>query len=155
MLRINKDVEYAIISLVEMSRESRIYSAGELSNHFQIPFEILSKILQRLARKGLIASIQGPKGGYVLKRSISDVTIYEVINAVHNSVSVVPCISDSMICEQRENCNIKEGLEQMQSVFDGYFQSLTLEYFARYDAKRQLKHGLDQYNNKGTISENN
>ncbi|HEB33197.1 MAG TPA: Rrf2 family transcriptional regulator [Spirochaetes bacterium] len=155
MLRINKDVEHALISLVEMSREKRIYSARELSDHFQIPFEILSKTLQRLAGRELIASIQGPRGGYILKRSISDITLYEVVNAIHDSVSVVPCIGGSMMCKQEENCNIKEGIEKVQSEFDRYFHSLTLESFVKIDEHGKNNQVRIHDDLKGTIGENN
>jgi Rrf2 family protein len=155
MLRINKDVEHALISLVEMSREKRIYSARELSDHFQIPFEILSKILQRLARRELVASIQGPRGGYILNRSISDITLYEVVNAIHDSVSVVPCIGGSKICRQEENCNIKESIEKVQSEFDRYFQTLTLESFIKIDKQSENSHVRIHDGLNGTINENN
>ena len=155
MLRINKDVEQALISLVEMSREKRVYSARELSDQFKIPFEILSKILQRLARGELITSIQGPRGGYILNRSISDITLYEVVNAIHDSISVVPCIGGNIKCRQEKNCNIKDGIQKVQSDFDKYFQSLTLESFVKIDEQSENGQVRVHDNLKGTINENN
>jgi Rrf2 family protein len=144
-----------LISLVEMSREDRVYSARELSDHFRIPFEILSKILQRLARSGLIQSIQGPKGGYTLKRPAKDITVYEVINAVHDSVSVVPCIEGGVYCKQQENCNIKAGIKEVQTVFDGYFQSLTLENFTGPTSKKEMRNGINSTGEEGPLYEHN
>ena len=56
-MRFNKDIEYALISLVAMGREDGVMSARELSDRFSIPYELLCKILQRLSHARIVSSI--------------------------------------------------------------------------------------------------
>lgn len=142
MLKINKDVEYALMSLIEMNTERRTFSARELSHRFHIPFDLLSKILQRLAQKDVIVSIQGPKGGYVLKRSISDITMEEVVRAVHGKIDMAPCLDKNGNCDQMENCNIRERIEQMQALFVNFLHSLTLKKFTDMDMRSEEQQQL-------------
>jgi len=61
MLRLTKKSEYGIIALKHMMNQpgDRVTSAKEIADHYNIPAEIMAKILQRLARKGMVSSCQG------------------------------------------------------------------------------------------------
>ena len=63
MFRFNKDMEYALISLVELSRQEdeALLSARELSERFSIPYKLLARILQKLGADGMIASRYGSR----------------------------------------------------------------------------------------------
>ena len=54
-------------------------SAKRIAEEFHIPPERLAKILQRLAKKKLVASHNGPKGGYVLTRDPAEITVGQVV----------------------------------------------------------------------------
>src|SRR5437879_11693467 len=64
-------------------------SAKRISEEFGIPPELLAKILQRLAKRRLIVSQSGPKGGYVLSRHPGSITVGEVIRALEGPISIV------------------------------------------------------------------
>ena len=84
MLKLGKKVQYALVALFHLERVSpgsRV-NTHELSERYAIPEQHLGKVLQRLSRKGLLASVQGVQGGYELKRSLSDILLGELILAV-------------------------------------------------------------------------
>ena len=69
MLRLSKKADYALIAMKHLSlRGDGSSSAREIASLYDIPIELLAKILQRLVRGGLLASHQGTRGGYQLAR---------------------------------------------------------------------------------------
>ena len=75
MLKLTKKVEYALISLVHISKQEDNVnsSAKQIADKYFIPGEILAKILQQLASLDMIRSIKGPKGGYQLSCDINNI----------------------------------------------------------------------------------
>jgi Rrf2 family protein len=70
---------------------------------------LLAKIMQRLARKGLVVSQQGTHGGYLLGRDPSRISIVDVIEALDGPIGITPCERGSN-CEQLEKCSVKDPL---------------------------------------------
>jgi Rrf2 family protein len=133
MFRINKDVEYALLALRAMDQERRVFSARELSDRLAIPSGLLSKILQRLSHADLLASVQGPKGGYRLERSGDDITVGAVIDAVHGPERIVACMEAPGTCDQLDTCTIRHSFEAVQGMWLQFLNSMTLTRFAQID----------------------
>ena len=71
MLRLSKKADYALIAMKHLAlRGDRgvVVSAREIAELYDIPIELMAKVLQRLVRRGLLASHQGTRGGYQLAR---------------------------------------------------------------------------------------
>ena len=70
MLRLSKKADYALMAMKHLAlRGDRgSSSAREIASQYDIPIELLAKVLQRLVRRGLLASQQGTRGGYQLAR---------------------------------------------------------------------------------------
>ena len=65
MLRLSKKSDYALISMKHLAvRPDASSSAREISEAYDIPLELLAKVLQRLVRARLLVSVQGTRGGY-------------------------------------------------------------------------------------------
>ena len=70
MLRLSKKADYALIAMKHLAlRGDRASSsAREIAEQYDIPVELMAKVLQRLVQRGLLASHQGTRGGYQLSR---------------------------------------------------------------------------------------
>lgn len=80
---LTKTAEYALRAVVWLAQTPReTASADELAAATQVPRRYLHKVLQDLARGGLVRSQPGPGGGYVLSRAPERMTILDVVNAV-------------------------------------------------------------------------
>lgn len=78
-----KTAEYALRATVSLGRTlNRPQSADQLAQAIRVPRRYLHKVLQDLAKAGLVRSQSGPGGGYSLDRSAGDITILDVVNAV-------------------------------------------------------------------------
>ncbi|HMC78349.1 MAG TPA: Rrf2 family transcriptional regulator, partial [Vicinamibacterales bacterium] len=77
---------------------------------YDIPLELMAKVLQRLARRGLLASRQGTRGGYTLSKSSSSISIADITQAIGGPLTVTACSTDDEQCEQFTKCNVRDPL---------------------------------------------
>jgi Rrf2 family protein len=78
-----KTAEYALRAVVWLGRDpGRTESADRLAERTKAPRRYLNKVLQDLARAGLVRSQSGPGGGHALAKPPEEVTILDVVNAV-------------------------------------------------------------------------
>jgi len=119
MLRLSKKADYALmamkhlaVSSVRSDRTSHASSsAREIAELYDIPIELMAKVLQRLVRRGLLASTQGTRGGYQLARLPSQISVADVIQAIDGPVTVTACSTDEGTqCEQFSKCNVRDPL---------------------------------------------
>jgi Rrf2 family protein len=113
MLRLSKKADYALIAMKHLAlRGDRASSsAREIAEAYGIPIELMAKVLQRLVRRGLLASHQGTHGGYQLARVPMLISVADVIQAIDGPVAVTACSSsDDGACEQFAKCNVRDPL---------------------------------------------
>lgn len=131
MLKLSKKVEYGLISMMHMDsvHNGNLATARELSDLYNIPAELLGKVLQSLAKSQLIVSAQGAKGGYRLARALDRVTLGEVVEAVEGPMHITACQGDPSCCDQYTTCNIKRPVLQVQKQLTDYMYGLPLSTF--------------------------
>lgn len=112
MLRLSKKADYALMAMKHLALQGEASSsAREIASLYGIPIELLAKILQRLVRRGLLASQQGTRGGYQLARRPLLISVADVIQAVDGPVTVTACSpTESGNCEQFAKCNVRDPL---------------------------------------------
>src|SRR4030095_3665784 len=84
MIRLSRRTDYGFLAIQQLMTAPRgeYRSAREIAARHNIPPALMAKLLQRLARKGLISSHHGIKGGYQIARPASEITIREIIEAL-------------------------------------------------------------------------
>src|SRR5260221_6233982 len=108
MLRLSKKADYALMAMKHLAlREDRgSSSAREIAALYDIPIELMAKVLQRLVRRGLLASHQGTRGGDELARRPAQISVADVIQAIDGPVTVTACSTEENQCEQFAKCKI-------------------------------------------------
>ena len=129
MLKLSKKVDYGLMSLMHLAQrtERHSWSAREIAENYDIPLELLAKILQKLVQKGLLVSHAGTHGGYSLSRPAGKISAAEVIEAIEGPLSLTNCVSDEGLCVQFEKCNVKSPLQRLNEVVAQRFRDLTIE----------------------------
>ena len=114
MLRLSKKSYYALIAMKHLAvrgdRGPASSSAREIAELYDIPIELMAKVLQRLVRRGLLASQQGTRGGYLLARLPTQISVADVIQAIDGPVTVTACSTEEGQCEQFSKCNVRDPL---------------------------------------------
>ncbi len=113
MLRLSKKADYALMAMKHLAQKTGVSStsAREIAEQYDIPIELMAKVLQRLVRTGLLVSTQGTRGGYTLSRASTSISVADVIQAIDGPFTVTACSTDSDAgCEQYGKCSIRDPL---------------------------------------------
>jgi Rrf2 family protein len=112
MLRLSKKADYALIAMKHLAIRPDVpsVSAREIAEQYDIPLELMAKVLQRLARRGLVTSHQGTRGGYRLSRSPAIISVADIIQAIDGPVTVTACSSEAENCGQYAKCSVRDPL---------------------------------------------
>ena len=131
MLKLSKKSEYALMAVRYLAINSigKYSTAKEISEYYDIPFELASKVLQRLVRKNVISSYQGIRGGYTLVRSPEQISLIEVIQAIEDNYYITDCMKENSSqkdCNHFDCCMIKNPLIKLQKEIDNLFQNMKI-----------------------------
>ena len=112
MLRLSKKADYALMAMkhLAMSQDAASTSAREIAEQYDIPLELLAKVLQRLVRRGLLTSHQGTRGGYTLSKSTASISVADIIQAIDGPLTVTACSTGDEQCDQFVKCNVRDPL---------------------------------------------
>jgi Rrf2 family protein len=114
MLRLSKRSDYGLIAMRALASSASSVSARELAARFDIPLELLAKVLQKLVRGGLLASHQGIRGGYVLSRPAAQISVADIIVAIDGPLTVTACSDQDQTCDQYSKCNVRDPLWRLK-----------------------------------------
>ena len=114
MLRLSKKADYALMAMKHLAIKTESVasstSAREIAEQYDIPIELMAKVLQRLARNGLLTSHQGTRGGYTLSKPTASISVADIIQAIDGPLTVTACSTEDEQCEQFEKCNVRDPL---------------------------------------------
>jgi len=132
VLRFTKRADYGLMAIhfIASHGDEGAVSAKRIAEEFHIPPERLAKILQQLAKKKLITSHNGPKGGYVLTRRPGAITVGQVVRALEGPLSVVSCMTEHDDCSQFARCNLRGPVQKIQASITHVLDSMTLAELA-------------------------
>ena len=127
MLRFTKRADYGLMAIhyIAFHQEKGSISAKRIAAEFNIPTELLAKILQRLAKQGLIVSHNGPKGGYALASAPEKITVGQVVRALEGPIHIVSCMED-LTCPQFPRCNLRQPVQKIQAKISDLLDTMTV-----------------------------
>ena len=107
----------------------RVVNTKEIAEEYNIPLELLAKVLQTLAKHALIESHNGPKGGYALVRRAHQITIAQILECIEGPLGITDCLheKDGEFCMQQENCHIRTPLLKVQDSIAQLLNNMTLQ----------------------------
>ena len=115
MLKLTKKADYGLMAMKHLAEvgKSAACSAKDIAEAYDIPPEALAKILQRLAKAGLLVSQHGTNGGYALARSPRSISALEVIKAIDGPLFLTSCVTHRGECYQTSKCTVREPLRKV------------------------------------------
>ena len=132
MLRLSKKADYALMAMKHLAQNSSASStsAREIAEQYDIPIELMAKVLQRLVRIGLLASTQGARGGDTLGRPPAAISVADVIEAIDGPFTVTACSTEKNDCEQYSKCSVRDPLWQIRERIAAALGTVTLAEIA-------------------------
>ncbi|MCF6228516.1 MAG: Rrf2 family transcriptional regulator [Planctomycetes bacterium] len=95
-------------------RENSTITLNEITDKLFIPKAFLSKILQQLSRKGLIRSLKGPSGGFILAVDPAELTLNEIVIEVDGDQRVFECFGLETSCNLTGDCRIHDVFKDVE-----------------------------------------
>lgn len=126
---ITRASEYAILSLIVLSKNDSPMDSETLSNRLMIPKSFLAKILQSLAKSGILKSFKGVNGGFALLLEPKDISMLSIMSAVEGRApTVFDCAPSLESCplDKASLCSIWPFLNKLQGKIDSFLGELTL-----------------------------
>lgn len=130
MLKINKKVEYALMALKFMADKNdpaTLVSAREICDEFNTPFDTTAKVMQVMNANEILKSVKGIKGGYVLNRSLQNITYMELVRMIEGKEHIGRvCSNEKGTCDLIGKCNIMTPVEKLNRKLNLFLEELTL-----------------------------
>ncbi|MDD2561060.1 MAG: Rrf2 family transcriptional regulator [Eubacteriales bacterium] len=127
-MKLTAKSHYAMLAMLHLAQHlnkgpqtlSRIIKAGQ-------PREYTEQLLGALRRSGLIVSVRGNKGGYLLAKNPGDITVAQIIESVEGPLTLSHCVLDAGACENSCGCALKGTWEYLTRGIEEVMNTVTLK----------------------------
>lgn len=109
----------------------------EVAEALDIPQAFLSKILQELAKKGILTSAKGPGGGFQLNCSPSETSLYSLVEAVEGPAPEGVCLLGLSLCSDDTKCPMHDAWKDMQAAFRSCMEATSLMDIVEADRRKR------------------
>lgn len=136
----------AVINLA-MANHSRPISIGSIAHEENVSSEFLEQIFFKLKKAGLIRSVRGPGGGFILDKKPSEISVQNILDAVGETHGLTPCtLRRKQLCDRVEPCAAHEIWTGLQKTMEDYLSGVTLDDILQKNGKKifaELEAGQD------------
>jgi Rrf2 family transcriptional regulator, iron-sulfur cluster assembly transcription factor len=119
----------------------------DISRRQKISQRYLEQIFNKLLKAGLLTSRRGPRGGYMLAKDPSEISVGDIINAAQGPIVPVLCLNDDdrkkKACDILDGCITKHVWKETQRILVDYYKSVTLADLCSLARKQGLSRDLD------------
>jgi Rrf2 family protein len=99
---------------------------SDIAESQNISEKYLSKLVIPLRSAGLLDSVRGASGGYVLNKKPADITLWSVVQALEGGISLVDCVDNSRVCDRAASCPARRTWSGLERAMKEYCEGLTL-----------------------------
>jgi FeS assembly SUF system regulator len=140
MLKLSKKADYALIAVRHLARHGAdgSQSAADIAGIYCISTPLLAKVLQRLAKHGLVTARHGSSGGYQLARHPNDISALEVISAVDGPLIITSCVTSHGDCDQSMKCTVREPLRRVNESIVEVLRAVTISQMTEESPEAEL-----------------
>ena len=94
-------------------RQENRCSANDIAEEYGISATLMAKVLQKLAKDGLVVAKHGATGGYQLARQADRISALEVLTAIDGPVLITSCVTSHGACDATDRCTVREPLRRV------------------------------------------
>lgn len=128
MKLITKDVDYAVRALSYIGKnQPRSVTISELTKKLDISRLFLRKILQNLAKAGILSSSKGKYGGFILKQSPGKILLGKLIKILHGEINIIDCRVKEKLCPNRKFCLLRRKVKGIEANIKRQLQNISLD----------------------------
>jgi len=129
-MKLSSKARYAVMAMVDIAHygESEPVSLSAISVRQGLPLAYLEQLFNRLKKNGLVTSCRGATGGYKLSQPRTQITIYNIIEAVDTPLKATRCASDHTGCQASgTKCMTHDLWGELSHIVGGFLQNISLD----------------------------
>jgi Rrf2 family protein len=137
MLRLSTKGQYGVRAMYEIARgypETPV-TIKEISEKQNVSVAYLEQILNKLRKAGLIRSIKGPGGGYILNRGPENISIASILNELDGPVALTSCLDPEEGCVRVDSCVTHLLWKALGEQVEAFLKTITLKNLITGDFK--------------------
>lgn len=129
MLRLSTRGQYGVRAMFEIAKgyPATPTSIREISERQEVSVAYLEQILNTLRHAGLILSVRGPGGGYLLSRGPALISVGAVLRALEGPVAVASCLDPMEGCSRVDGCVTHLMWRSLGEKIESFLSTITLE----------------------------
>ncbi len=126
-MKLTSKGRYAVTAMLDVAlhSESGPVSLADISERQEISLSYLEQLFARLRKNGLVTSVRGPGGGYVLSRSMDQIAISSIVKAVDETVHATKCHGQDG-CQGGVRCLTHTLWNDLSERIEDFLTSITL-----------------------------
>ncbi|AHY45853.1 Rrf2 family protein [Rubrobacter radiotolerans] len=128
-LELSSEGRYALRALVYLAGEEELTTADRISSGAGVPRRLLSRVMAKLVRAGLVESREGRRGGARLALPPGSITLRDAVEAVEGPFEVTHCILEQRACGTAGPCALHHAWIQGQQAILSYLETRSLADF--------------------------
>lgn len=146
-MRVTTWAEYGLIVSLHLARRrgQGPVAARDMAEKEKLPADYVEQILLRLRRAGLVESVRGARGGYLLGRPAAEISVKDVLDASEHGTFQVNCEShpvDESRCDPGRSCSVRPVWQLLHQRIDEALGSIHLDQLLHEEAEVRMQIGL-------------
>ena len=138
-MKLSTRTRYAVRAMIELAQHDakRPLQLKIIAQRQEISIKYLEQLMAVLKAAGLVSSVRGSRGGYVLARAPNQITLSDILHCVEGPVATVDCVEDSNRCARAADCAARGVWTEVERAIENVLQSITLQDVAETASGRK------------------
>jgi len=138
---LRRNTDYALRAIVNLAAHygNEPVSTRTIAVQEDISYQLACKLMQKLQNARFVKSCMGPKGGFVLGRKPSKISLLEVIEAIQGPISLNRCLLSVNACPKQKGCTVRARLVGLQECIYEYLSGITLDELLQGKGKKRKR----------------
>jgi Rrf2 family cysteine metabolism transcriptional repressor len=140
-MKLSTKGKYGVRAVYEIARHEGKgpISIKEISERQGISFSYLEQILHKLGKAGLIESVRGPAGGYLLARKPAELTIGDIVRTLEGPIALTHCLEpgEEGDCYQAEDCVARMVWTRVGAKIEEALDSISFQDLLQQEQQRE------------------
>ena len=125
---IRRDTDYAVRAILYVVKAGKeVVSTAELQRELKLPRPFMRKIFQTLQRKGILKSLKGNRGGFVLAKTPQEISLLTLMRIFQGKFSLAECLFKKRICPNRKLCVVRKKVKNIESLVLRELEGITIK----------------------------
>ena len=127
-MKISTKGRYGLRIMIDLARSGETpVSIKDIADREQLSDKYLEQIINLLGKKGLVKSVRGSRGGYLLSKPSNEITVEDILTATEGSVAPVACAEDKEKCDKFCDCATSIIWSEIYDAVVGVVRNITLK----------------------------